>query len=73
MRRSEMPISSPVNTFPARSRPGAFRRLGPFAARLDWRAWIALAWALWWARAYCLMVTQARSPQIWAWIESNWK
>jgi hypothetical protein len=34
----------------------------------DWRAWIALLWALWWGWAYILMVVHARSPQILAWL-----
>ena len=36
--------------------------------RIDWRGWIALAWVLWWGRAYVLMVIHARSPQILSWL-----
>jgi hypothetical protein len=36
--------------------------------RIDWRGWIALAWALWGARAYGLMVIHARAPQVLGWL-----
>jgi hypothetical protein len=42
----------------------------PSRRRPDWRGWIALIWVLYWAWAYSLMVIQARSPQVVAWIRS---
>ena len=35
--------------------------------RVDWRGWIALAWALFWGVSYCGMVVQARGDRIRAW------
>jgi hypothetical protein len=40
----------------------------PERMRIDWRGWIALAWALWWSWAYALMVFHARSPRILSWL-----
>jgi hypothetical protein len=37
--------------------------------QIDWRGWIALAWALWWGWAYALMVIEARSPLILSWLQ----
>ena len=34
---------------------------------IDWRGWIALAWAMLWGWAYALAVLQARAPQIFQW------
>jgi len=39
-------------------------------SRLDWRGWIALLWALWWAWAYCVMAIEARLPQALAWLRT---
>lgn len=30
--------------------------------RADWRAWLALAWALWFGGRYALAVAEARGP-----------
>jgi hypothetical protein len=38
-------------------------RFGP-----DWRAWLALMWALGWGWAYVIMVFHARAPQVSAWL-----
>ena len=35
--------------------------------RVDWRGWIALAWALFWGFSYCGMVVQARGQRIVDW------
>ena len=35
--------------------------------RVDWRGWIALAWALFWGFSYCGMVVQARGQRIADW------
>jgi hypothetical protein len=35
--------------------------------RVDWRGWIALAWALFWGFSYCGMVIQARGQRIVDW------
>jgi hypothetical protein len=42
-------------------------RLKLGARRLDWRGWIALAWALFWGFSYCGMVIQARGQRIADW------
>jgi hypothetical protein len=31
---------------------------------VDWRGWVALAWAAFWGWAYALMLLQARAPQV---------
>jgi len=36
----------------------------------DWRAWIALAWALGWGWAYVIMVGHARAPQVLTWLRA---
>jgi hypothetical protein len=43
------------------------RRLWFGIRRVDWRGWIALAWALFWGVSYCGMVVQARGDRIRAW------
>jgi hypothetical protein len=42
-------------------------RLDARIRRVDWRGWIALAWALFWAFGYCGMVFQARGQRIIDW------
>jgi hypothetical protein len=37
---------------------------------VDWRGWIALAWAMVWGWAYVLVALQARAPQIVCWIRT---
>ncbi len=46
--------------------PASFKL--PERLRIDWRGWLALAWALWWGWAYALMVIEARSPQVLSWL-----
>jgi hypothetical protein len=40
----------------------------PDRSRIDWRGWVALAWALGWGWAYVIMVLQARAPQVLTWL-----
>jgi hypothetical protein len=42
-------------------------RRGIGIRQVDWRGWIALAWALCWAFGYCGMVLQARGQRIVDW------
>jgi hypothetical protein len=41
--------------------------------KFDWRGWIALAWVLWWGRAYFSMAIEAKGPQLMVWIHGIWK
>jgi hypothetical protein len=36
----------------------------------DWRAWLAVAWVVYWGWAYAVMATQARWPLVSAWLHS---
>jgi hypothetical protein len=37
---------------------------------IDWRGWLALAWAIGWGWAYAMMVLHARAPHALAWLRS---
>jgi hypothetical protein len=36
---------------------------------LDWRAWITLAWVVFWGFSYCSMVVQARGGRVMSWFK----
>lgn len=42
-------------------------------APIDWRAWLALAWALWWFQAYLAMAAQARSARFFEIVHALWR
>src|SRR5262245_26037046 len=48
-----------------------FKARGP--RRFDWRGWIVLLWALWWAWAYGTMAIQVKAPQVLAWLRALWR
>jgi hypothetical protein len=39
----------------------------PARPGLDWRGWVALAWALAWGCAYCDMALKARGSRVVSW------
>ena len=39
----------------------------PARPGLDWRGWVALAWALGWGCAYCDMALKARGSRVVSW------
>lgn len=42
-------------------------------ASIDWRGWLALAWALWWFEAYVVMAAQARSARVLELVHAIWR
>lgn len=42
-------------------------------APIDWRGWLALAWALGWFQAYVVMVVHARSARFLELLHAVWK
>ena len=36
---------------------------------LDWRAWITLAWVVFWGFSYCSTVVQARGGRVMSWFK----
>jgi hypothetical protein len=46
-------------------------RLQERLRRMDWRGWIALAWAIYWGVNYCGMVVRARGDRIKDWFKPH--
>ncbi len=72
---SNAPIPS-VAAHLSSSGPATTHESGPQNARnisqtrrIDWRGWVALAWALWFGGQYCKMVAEQRGGKLAAWVQ----